>query len=192
MWEKIALFVGIALLAIGKKDIVSAANTAGGVGDMGDPSIPATNNIVDNLRRVRQWTPIVSRKLAQTSRLKNVFEVNDVLAIIYLESKGYTNLTNTAGEVGMMQVTPIAMADLHQNGYASNYDLDALKFDAELQIDAGVSYLDLICKKVGNDKNDIVKSYNVGYPRILSNPFYEPAMRYLNLFNEKLGRLKGN
>lgn len=174
-----------------KKDVVSMSNT-GGCGNMGDNSIPSENIKSANIARVRQWSPIVSKYLNQTQRLKNVMDLNDVLAIIYLESKGFTNVApvQSAGEIGLMQVTPIAWQDLYQNGLAYDYSHEDLNCNPDLQIRCGISYLDFICKKVGNDVQDIVKSYNVGYGRVLTDP--NIGKEYLALWNDKLTTLKGN
>lgn len=191
MWQYLAGIAAFFLL-FSKKDVVSAANAATGLTDLGDPSIPVSNTVSNNLARVRQWTPIVKEKLRNARYIKEVMGEQEILAFIYLESKGFTNLGNNAGEIGLMQVTPMAWQDLYDNGYAYDYSHNDLKYSAELQIRAGVDYLDLICRKIGTDVPDIVKSYNAGYGRILQQPDFAPAVTYLGWWNEKLGRLKGN
>lgn len=94
-------------------------------------------------------------------------EPSTVFGIIYTESRGNENATGTSNDIGLMQVTPIALLEVNQKT-GSNFTLAELR-NPETNIQVGVSYLK-ICMNSGLNEFDSLRGYNAGYPTAKINP----------------------
>lgn len=122
---------------------------------------------------VRDWRPVVRRA-------SDEFDVpyNYAHAILWKESLGDPGARGGAGEIGLMQLKPIAVKDVQQ----VKGDFSGWKHDPEQNIRAGVAYLKRQFERTG-DWREAIKAYNQGFAGMKENP--HKATAYLEDIEQK-------
>lgn len=91
-----------------------------------------------------------------------------VLAQIWQESSGIPTKVGGAGEIGLMQLKPIAIQDLKEKGYG---DFTGWAINPQVNVRAGAAYLHLqrqrsngvLADALGSVRADALESYNEGF-----------------------------
>ena len=119
------------------------------------PSVQGVTGFSAAPSSVRRWVPI-ARRIARAYRVP----ASLVLAVIWQESAGDPYAQGSAGEIGLMQVTPIAAEDVGRDALTS--------FDVpEKQIDVGAAFLDRSVFHYCDGMEDLrcgLRTYNEGPP----------------------------
>lgn len=98
-----------------------------------------------------------------------------VLAIIAVESSGNPNAVGGAGERGLMQLKPGALADANKL-LGTSYSFNDL-FQPHINILAGTAYFSLMVKQFSNTRLAI-RAYNQGAGTVKKNP--QAGQEYLD------------
>ncbi len=108
---------------------------------------------------IRQIMDSVQSYVSPAARQYN-FDEKFISSIIFRESTGdHTKINSSSGAIGLMQVLP-------STARALGFDPDLLYGNPVLQVQAGVSYLDYLRGKYGNDMYKLSYSYHAGkYPK---------------------------
>lgn len=80
-------------------------------------------------------------------------------SVVAQESGGDKDARGSSGEIGLMQMKPIAQQDIYQNNMTSRKDVAQNGWD---QIQDGAAFLKLQLKRAGNIY-DALRAYNQGY-----------------------------
>lgn len=110
---------------------------------------------------VARWRPEIEAAAADTG-----MPARWLAAQILTESSGNPGARGSAGEVGLMQIRPVAVADLVDNGLWPSY---AVPTDAAGNILAGARFLALQRRRMGN-LPDAIRAYNAGAAGARNNP----------------------
>lgn len=97
-----------------------------------------------------------------------------IISMIAVESSGRTDLpTGSAGEEGLLQVTPPALQDVNRNLNFS-YSPEDLR-DPATGIFVGVGYLKLLTSQFSGDLDLATQAYNGGSGNVKKNPAFDLA-----------------
>lgn len=107
--------------------------------------------------------------------------VTRVKAMIYQESNGDTTAVGAAGERGLMQIEPGALADFNRV-YNKSYTFDQL-FEPDINIEVGTGYLAFLASMTGGDIDLATQAYNAGIGNVKADP--TRGIGYLNSVKTK-------
>lgn len=143
--------------------------------------IPATiglaqNTVSDKIlwaqlqNTVLKWEPIIKKV---QSRIGEAALTNLTEAIIFHESNGNPNARGRANDIGLMQVTPIALNDINKEFGTAFLPFELT--DPEKNIEAGIRFIQLTERRLygqGIEANikEIAKAYNCGVVGSIKNP----------------------
>jgi len=111
--------------------------------------------------KIKQWIPYA----IEASKLYSI-PLEIILGQIWTESGGNAFAVGASGELGLMQLKPIAVKDIEQNGYNS---FSSWKKNPKDNIMAGVAFLHLQRKRCRGNINCALRSYNQGYKGAKTN-----------------------
>ena len=161
------LLIGSGIVAWLVSSYVSPSGSGGG----GNAAAP---------RNVLRWRPKVD---TLTRKYGGSVSSDLVMAIVWQESGGNPDAEGSAGELGLMQVTPIASQDIGEPPLVYNSG-------PEEQLKHGIKYLKKCNSEYTNVGNRFttLRCYNEGPP-----PFTkEASKRYAQQVLDKLSRINGN
>ncbi len=117
------------------------------------PVLSQYNNSLSN--SVKEYIPLIE---TLCSKYKYSYP-KVVAAIIQIESNGNENAVGQSGELGLMQIMPIALQDVNEN-FGTNFQFEDLAV-ASNNISVGILFLKLQLKRMKN-LNDSIRAYNAG------------------------------
>lgn len=97
--------------------------------------------------------------LKESAKHSNIFP-ELVAAVISKESAGNPRAQGKAGEVGLMQISFIALEDYNKR-FRKSYQLEDLLIP-EINIEVGSGFLSMQIERMGNDTYGGVRAYNAG------------------------------
>jgi len=103
---------------------------------------------------IAQWYPALYKASSTTG-----IDYRLLASVVAQESGGDLQAIGSAGEIGLMQMKPIAQQDIYENNLTSRKDVAA---DGWNQIQDGAAFLKLQLKRTGN-LYDALRAYNQGY-----------------------------
>jgi soluble lytic murein transglycosylase-like protein len=113
-----------------------------------------------------------------------------IQAIIYTESRGKSDAFGKAGEIGLMQITEIALTDVNQ--FLSTVEGLVIEkqslFLSRLNIHAGTTYL-WLRYKVHNDMDKAIRSYNAGDKAVINNTDSRMYLETVRNFEKQIKEL---
>jgi soluble lytic murein transglycosylase-like protein len=93
--------------------------------------------------------------------------VRRVAAMVMQESSGNPSSVGLAGEHGLMQMMPGALADVNAS-YGFSFSFDDL-FQPEIAIETGCAYLSWLSHQFGGDIDLATQAYNAGIGNVRKN-----------------------
>lgn len=118
----------------------------------------------DTLKKIyADWKPSID-----AASLRFNIPKQRIIAIIAQESGGKPDARGLKQDIGLMQVTPPALADFNRV-YARSYSVNAL-LDPAINIEVGTGYLAWLKNRTNGDLDLATRAYNVGLGNILQTP----------------------
>jgi soluble lytic murein transglycosylase-like protein len=110
--------------------------------------------------------------------------VNVIVAVIRVESNGNPEAWGSVGEVGLMQITPRAFADVKKEHSFTCTPRELWSVDTNIR--TGTAYLAMLKRKFPKRKgwDAAIRSYNVGVRPVLEGS--TAGTTYLNLVKSKM------
>lgn len=109
-----------------------------------------------------------------------------IISVIATESSGFEGAKGSAGEIGLMQITPIALKQVNQY-FKKNFTSDDLKV-GEKNIIIGTYMLSYLWHRF-KDWDLVIRAYNYGEGNIKKNPslaqnYFDKVKGYQEVFNK--------
>ena len=128
------------------------------------------------------------RPIAKRMSLTVNLDENLIMAIIAQESAGIPTAIGSSGEIGLMQIMPVALQDVNEV-YGTAYNSENLT-DIEINIEVGARYLAWLQTKCNGNIQKAIQSYNAGLGAVSKNPnislkYYQSVRQYWQIFTER-------